>query len=332
MKEVNVFDSDLSTVLKKAVTEYDLASAYTSRRIIGLPSETEVYGKNDQTGILEFVSKVTYAYDDPSSISQNIAPVQHDSTAYGSTFVTGRGNLTSTTRCDVSVSSATTCVDGVTSSATYNTAGAVVSQTDPLSRTVEIDYADNFNTSGNPTTFAYPTTVTDPANNSSTVQYRYDIGANIRAQSPAPAGNTQGKITEREYDLIGRLLKDKTVNYGGAYTRYEYPTNGIQSKVFSTIIDTNANGADTADEVLSESWSDGAGRIRRSRVDHPGSIGGWTGTLTDYDILGRVARTSVPTEISVDGSNNWTPAGDDLTRGFLWTHQKYDWMNRVVAK
>ncbi|MBC7901226.1 MAG: hypothetical protein H7070_14365 [Saprospiraceae bacterium] len=65
---------------------------------------------------------------------------------------------------------------------------------------------------------------------------------NIRAQSPAPAGNTQGKITERDYDSIGRLLKDKVVNYGGAYTRYEYPTNGIQSKVYSTIIDTNANG------------------------------------------------------------------------------------------
>lgn len=45
-------------------------------------------------------------------------------------------------------------------------------------------------------------------------KYRYDIGANVRAQSPAPAGNAQGKITEREDDSLGRLSKDKVVNYG----------------------------------------------------------------------------------------------------------------------
>jgi hypothetical protein len=39
----------------------------------------------------------------------------------------------------------------------------------------------------------------------------------------------------------------------------------VQSKVYSTINDTNNNGAGSADEVLSESWSDGAGRMRRSR-------------------------------------------------------------------
>lgn len=52
--------------------------------------------------------------------------------------------------------------------------------------------------------FAYPTTVTDPA------------------------GNAQGKITERKYDEFGRLLIDRVVNIGGAQTRYEYPENGIQ--------------------------------------------------------------------------------------------------------
>jgi hypothetical protein len=39
----------------------------------------------------------------------------------------------------------------------------------------------------------------------------------------------------------------------------------VQSKVFTTITDINGNGADSADEVLSESWADGAGRMRRSR-------------------------------------------------------------------
>ena len=99
------------------------------------------------------------------------------------------------------------------------------------------------------------------------MKYRYGTGANVRAQSPAPAANTQGKITEREFDSLGRLLKDKVVNYGGAYTRYEYPTNGVQSKVYSTIIDTNHNAAD---EVLSESWADGAGGVWQSRTECSG--------------------------------------------------------------
>lgn len=164
------------------------------------------------------------------------------------------------------------------------------------------------------------------------------MGANVWAKSPAPQGQTLGKTTEREYDDKGRLLKDKIVNHGGAYTRYEYPNNGIQSKVFSTIIDTNSNNTgDSADEVLSESWTDGAGRVRRSRTEHPGSIGGWSASVVEYDKLGRATKQSVPTEVSVPDPNNpdtWTPAGDD-NRGpgvWLWTHQKYDWKNRVIRK
>src|SRR5690606_3574506 len=50
--------------------------------------------------------------------------------------------------------------------------------------------------------------------------------------------------------------------------------------------------------------------------------------VTEYDILGRVKRQSVPTEVN----SIWEPAGDDQSRGFLWTVQKYDWMGRVVRK
>jgi hypothetical protein len=106
--------------------------------------------------------------------------------------------------------------------------------------------------------------------------------------------------------LLGRLSKQTVVN-SGAYTRYEYPSNGVQSLTYSTIVDTNGNGADAADEVVTESWADGAGRIRRTRTEHPGSVGGYSGVFTDYDVLGRVSRQSVPTEIDA----NWNPAGDD---------------------
>ncbi len=338
VKKVEVFDTGLSNVIKRVETDYNLTKPYTDRYIIGLPSETRAWGKNDITQSLEQVSRVTYGYDEgtfsqePNQIISP-GPVNHDTANYGSAF-TKRGNPTSTTRHDVLGQTA-----AVTSQVRYDIAGSVVAQIDPLNRKVRIGYTDSWNTTGNPTTFAYPTVITDPAGSSlgdnlhsSTVKYRYDIGANVEANSPAPAGNTLGKKTTRLFDSVGRLQQETIVN-SGAYTRYEYPTNGIQSKVFSTIIDTNNNGADALDEVMSESWSDGAGRVRRSRTEHPGSIGGWSATIAEYDILGRAKRQSVPTEVSVPNANDpdsWTPAGDDTA--FLWTYQKYDWKGRVIRK
>jgi YD repeat-containing protein len=243
-------------------------------------------------------------------------------------FVAGRGNLTKVTRYDVV--NASTIVAGETK---YNTTGSPVAQITPWdgtnTRTVKIFYADNFNSSGNPATYAYPTTLTDPNSQSSTVKYRYDIGANVEATSPAPAGQSVGKTTKRVFDSVGRLERDSIYvsTAEKAYTRYAFPTNGIQAQSYSTLVDANSNGyPDSSDEVYAESWYDGAGRTRQLRTEHPGSTGGWTGTLTDYDILGRVARTSVPTEIN----SSYQASGDDATRGFIYNYQYFDWKNRPI--
>lgn len=128
----------------------------------------------------------------------------------------------------------------------------------------DVGYADNFNSTPGVSTYAYPTVLTDPAGSSlgasghsSTVKYRYDIGANVDATSPAPAGQTYGKTSKRRYDDKGRLERSSIyVNATeNSYVRYEFPSNGVQSKVFSTLIDTDSDGADADDEVLSESWS-----------------------------------------------------------------------------
>ena len=286
------------------------------------------------------MSKVTFAYDEgdfsDSGLSQNISPVQHDTTNIGASYVAGRGNLTSTKRWDV-----TQPTNGAaaitTATLKYNTAGSVVAKITPWdwtnTRTVKIGYADNWNSSGNPSTYAYPTTLTDPANNSSTVKYRYDIGANVEATSPAPAGNTYGKTTKRIFDSIGRLERNSVyVNTTEhSYVRYEFPTNGVQSKVYAPIVDQDGDGNLAEDEVLTESWADGAGRVRMSRVPHTfsgGSPATWAGTMVEYDVLGQMKRQSVPTEVDA----NFDPTGDDATRGYLWSHQKYDWMGRVVRK
>jgi hypothetical protein len=105
VSEVRVYGApNLSTPVKQIRTDYNLASSYTSRRIIGLPSKVEAWGWNDLNNAIEYVSKVTYAYDEgsfsDSGLAQNVSPTQHDNANFGSSFVAGRGNMTSTTRWD----------------------------------------------------------------------------------------------------------------------------------------------------------------------------------------------------------------------------------------
>jgi hypothetical protein len=101
-------------------TDYLLTKGYTDRNIIGLPSETRAWGKNDLTNNLEQVSRVTYGYDEGTfsqEPNQIIAPTRHDTANYGSAF-TKRGNPTSTTRHDVTGQTA-----AVTSQVRYDIAG-----------------------------------------------------------------------------------------------------------------------------------------------------------------------------------------------------------------
>ena len=105
----------------------------------------------------------------------------------------------------------------------------MVSKTTPWdgtnTRTVKIGYADVWNDNPDPNrnTYGYPTTITDPADNSSTVKYRYDIGANVKANSPAPAGQSFGKKSKRIFDSVGRLERNSVyVNTTEhSYVRYE---------------------------------------------------------------------------------------------------------------
>lgn len=332
---VNVYDTDQSTILKRVETDYNLGSVYLSHRIIGLQSEVRFFGRENSA--LSLVSKISYTYDgnqfNTSGLEQNISPTQHDTANYGTSFVIGRGNPTSTTRYDVTGQTA-----NVTSQIKYNTAGAAVAKIDPLNRTVKISYADKFNDGNNSrNTYAYATKLTDPADNYSEAMYRFDNGANVWAKSPTPqgTGNAKGKETERLYDTVGRLERETVVNHSGAYKRYEYPSNGIQSKIFATL--TTGAG-----EIMSESWTDGAGRVRFSRTEHPDSTGGWSGSKVEYDILGRVTRATVPTEINPAtpaSPSTWTPTGDD-DRGidvnnnpvWLWNHKRYDWQGRVIRE
>ena len=335
--EVRVYGSDQTTIQKKVITDYKWDEAYLSRRIIGLPAVSELYGL--ENGALILAAKMTYGYDEFDFINdpdlpQNITPTRHDAANYGTAFIIGRGNPTSVTRWDVNFHDNPGLA--VKSEVKYDIAGSPVISIDPVGRRVITGYADNFNEGGSRNTFAYPTSLTDPDQNSSTITYRYDMGANVRVTSPAPVGtHTHGKITTRKYDDAGRLERQAVLvnNAEYAYTKYEHQPSRIHTKVISTIVDTNSNGVgDAADEVTAESWTDGAGRVRRSRapmqLDASGNTTTWVGQVAVYDLAGRIAQQFVPTEID----NQWGATGDDAVRGWQSTSREYDWKGRVTRE
>jgi RHS repeat-associated protein len=131
----------------------------------------------------------------------------------------------------------------------------------------------------------------------------------------------------RQYDAYGRL--DRATNQTtNAYARFVYDGNGNYVHTYQTVVDlTQAN------EFHSWQILDGAGRVRATASDHPGSSGGFSGQYVVYDAMGRTIRQSNPTEISVNTGawGSWLAAGDDAAGGWRETQQAYDWKGRPTV-
>lgn len=307
---------------RRTHTEYNLSTAYTDRRILGLVSEKTVYDN-----VNNLVSKATFNYDegDFTANGQNISPIQHDNTSYGASFITGRGLLTSTTRWAVPSQT-----DPITTTVKYNTAGLPISAKDAMNSEVKTDYTDSFDNITGTNTYAYPTSITDAANNSSYSKYDFYTGAIKRAEMPAPQGQTTGAIKIWSYDSVGRLERTSVGANGNntdPYTRYVYSTTGNSVETYATITDFNNNNqADAADEVYGAVFTDGFGRTIKSRSDLPNAPSGqYSAAKVEYDQLGRVKRQSSVAEVN----ESWQVVGDDVANGWLWTTYSYDWKSRV---
>jgi YD repeat-containing protein len=170
--DVYEYDVNATTVLRRMHTDYNLSAVYTNRRIIGLPSAQFLYDGGDN-----LFSKVDYQYDLGGGYQVHQGPpVQHDTNNYGSGFVQGRGNLNVVRRSDVTDPDETSKASEYETG--YNTSGSVVFTRDPLDHQTSVSYIDSFSDGQNDrNTYAYPTTMTDPDQFSSTVQYNYYFGA-----------------------------------------------------------------------------------------------------------------------------------------------------------
>jgi YD repeat-containing protein len=304
--EVKEYAADAVNVLRRTETYYRFDSVYVDRRIIGLPSQRLVYD-----GAGDLVSKTAYDFDRPDwgGFMQGTAqqPVQHDAANYGSNFVAGRGNLVYVGRFDVEDRENWSKVLAVSSG--YNQTGQVTFTRNQLGYQTSIDYTDSFSGGGKPVTYAYPTTVTDADNYSSTVQYNYDMGVMTRTQNP------KGAASLTAYDGAGRV--ERVTNLvNNAYTRFVYAPGQNWVQTFTTIRDAQT-------ESYSIQVLDGAGRVYASAGDFPGGTAPYRGQHTVYDVMGRAVRSSNPAAIT----NAWEPTGDDAA-GWYYATQDYDWKGR----
>ena len=320
-QDVYEYAANASTILRSTRTDYNTSTSYTDRRILGLVSEKRLYdGDVNNGGTL--ASKVGFSYDESGSIQGSDAPVQHDNTNFSASFVTGRANLSSTKRYDVNNTALFT-----TGSVKFNTAGATLSSKDALNHEVTISYADSFSDGNNTrNTLAYATLISDPDGYSSKSKYNFDFGATTSMQTPQPntTANILGPEQSFTFDAIGRL-QQKTNLVSGAYTRFEYPLNQIRVDTYETL-------KDALSEAHSYRITDGAGRVIATATDHPGSVGGFSGQKTFYDVMGRVSKTSNPTETHAGNiPSQWDTAGDDAAAGWIYTEQTYDWKSRPLV-
>jgi YD repeat-containing protein len=313
--DIREYATNETTVLRRTHIDYYLDFA-SSRRIIGLPSARFVYDGETlpPADPAPLVSKVEYFYDDSTLIEATTsAATRHDGTNYGISFVAGRGNLCKVRRYDVDFPTDTT--KAVNFKTAYNTTGSVIYTEDPLGHRVSIGYADSFSDGVNRNTFAYPTTVTDADNYSSTTKYNFDHGGVTRSV------DQKGATQDMTYDAAGRVTRVDKLNVEGttsSYVRWVYPNSHKYATSF-----TKVNSTDTV-ELFSIQVFDGAGRVRATASDFPGSTGLYRGQYIKYDNMGRAVEQSNPTEMQ----NEWKNAGDEQATGWLYVTQSYDWKGR----
>ncbi|HEU4511117.1 MAG TPA: DUF4214 domain-containing protein [Pyrinomonadaceae bacterium] len=305
--EVREYAADAGTVIRQRFTDYELSQSYLNQRIIGLISKVQL------TNGSQYLSKTTYSYDDPARL-QGLpnAATQHDG-SYSTSF-TSRGNLTSVSRWDVD--DINNQAKRLTSFTNYYITGAPASSTDASGHQSSITYTDSFSDGASRNTFAYPTTLTDAGTFSSQVQYNFDFGAITRTESPAPAGQPEGRIQTMTYNSLGQLERITTTN-NSAYKRFWYGAEFTASY-------TSVNNV--ADEAYAVQVTDGMGRVIGAVSNHPGSTGGFSLVNRVYDRMGRVWLQSNPTEVN----SSWGTTGDDAD-GIYYTQQTYDWMGRPLV-
>ncbi|HKY42733.1 MAG TPA: RHS repeat-associated core domain-containing protein [Pyrinomonadaceae bacterium] len=300
----NVREYSGATVVRRRETQYRFDAAFVDRRILGVIWMELIYqGENT------LQSKLNYHHDwnDAGSWNGQTPSTGHDTANYGSGFTWGRANVTGIRRYNLQAPNDDNQAVWI-KRVGYNAAGMPFLVRDAASHSTSMSYTDSFSDNINRGTLAYPTTVTDAENFSTTIKYHYDIGTITRIQDP------KGAVQTTVFDTVGRQEQVTNETTGG-YTRWYYTPVG--EVVTVTRVDA------TQPETMSVHYVDGGGRARGTIRHLPNTSGGWRAQTWAYDIMGRVNEQSNPTEVT----QGWVPAGEDAG-GWIHSQQTYDWLGR----
>ncbi|HMM81521.1 MAG TPA: RHS repeat-associated core domain-containing protein [Pyrinomonadaceae bacterium] len=288
--------------------------------ILNLPAQkwvsTDAAGENK-------VSLTTFEYDNYGTTFGHAGLVSrsnvtgHDTTNYGAGFLY-RGNVTAVT----SYANAGNQTGAVTTYAQYDILGNVVKTIDANGNATTINYADNF---GSPdgeattntapsqlngdSTFAFPTSTTNPMNWTSYAQYDYFTG------KPVNTRDINGVISKTIYnDPLDRATQSVSAVGTGLEAQTTVAYDDSNHKI-TTTKDLNTLN----DNLLkTESFYDGFGRTTEFRKYE--SDGNYVAAQTQYDALGRPYKTSNP----------FRPTEIDGSHPILWTQSYFDALGRIT--
>jgi RHS repeat-associated protein len=249
----------------------------------------------------------TYNYDEDGSPLTDRPSIIGHSSAFAQSY-RARGNLTSATI----YTNASPLSGPLTTSSTYDIAGNVVSNTDPMGHVTRYD----FDPTGN--AFAFVSTTTLPAADATSPALFSSEAHDFNTGLLISATDLNGQHTMRRYDdPLDRLTS--ILRPDGGSTVYQYG---------DAVGDLNLHevaSLDVARNLEAYTYFDGLGRTRRN-LRFEGTTGApWMAKEVFFDAVGRVAAVSTPHSASGPSAAQ-TPCGSSLP----CTTTTYDALGRVV--
>src|SRR5882762_1149199 len=285
--EYNWGSGTRGSLVRTTTLTYQTATAYTSRGMINLVTRTVV---TDANGVAQYRQDVNYDESGYVNASCITGAVQHDDVGYGCSFAT-RGLPTSI----IGYANAAVPSGSLTQHVSYDSLGNLISITDPAGNTTSISYTDNYSDAVNRSTYALPTTITQPVTNGighiGHASYYYYFGL------PYQTTDQNGQISTFSYDLMRRpgSVTDPT----NALVNFNYGATFAES-----VLNFNS-GNSTVDRL---STVDGLGRTQVQQSRQAPNSTSFDSVETDYDLLGRVRRVTLPYSGTSGQTNSTAPA------------------------
>lgn len=337
-----------STELRKTVTSYVTSSSYLDRRLLHLPSSVRVRAGGSSTDL----SRTDYEYDNYGSSHANMTPrsdiIMHNATydpfqedqeiwewvcvqwhnvgdeqicTMSEWQMTGtfnpyvaatdyRGNVTRTTTY-VDAAGAT---GAITHDTHYDIAGNITKAEVDCCNEQTIAYTKTYE-------YAYPTSVTkgDPGGLHLTTSTSYDFDTGVVATTT----DENSQVTTMSYN--SDTVRPNQVTYAdGGVTSYDYDDALAADSAgkYHSLVTTTVK-LDSSRNVASKRYLDGRGAVAAT-FDSYTSTDGWAIVNVEYDIMGRVYRTSNP---YYSTSNYGTVA---INTSGIWTTNTFDIIGRVT--